>query len=1363
MATDAPTEAGRIIGGRYRLGEQLGLGGTAAVYRATDLRTGQGLALKRSVASDPRSARRRRAALEREFHTLAQLSHPSIIEVFDFGVDDQVPYYTMELLDGADLDTTGQLPWRDAAALLRDLASSLAMLHARGLLHRDVSATNVRRTQGGLAKLIDFGAMASAGVVGDMLGTPPYVAPEVLQMQPLDARSDLFSLGALGYYVLTGRHAFRARKLSDLRDVWRSRPMPPSRLAPDVPEALSQLILQLLSLDRGVRPRNAAEVIGRLCAIADLPMAELGAVSRAYLFAPTLVGRDGALLEIRKHMLSLLRGEGGGLMIVGPTGSGRSRMLEACSLEAKLLGAQVVRADAADSTGGDWSVARTLVLQLHALFPESSSLASRFSGSVLGQVIDVLRPASGSQPPAAGHERGRLLRELRDYCLAVTRGQRVVMVVDEVERIDEPSAALLAGLLDKLDRHSMLLAVSMDTRAEARAAHSLSLLRALSTPIELPALDYEQTLKLLRSMFGDVERLQLCAARVQRLAEGNPRATVELAQHLVDRGLVRYQAGAWSIVPAIEHSDLPEDLIGSLSARLEPLSADARELAEALALVEEGTPFDLEGYSSLANHGDPRRTFCALQELVSARVLLATSNGYRFSQHGFVRVLANGLREARSVTLHARIADIFERSSKDILRRAHHLLLGGREAEGVRLLCQGDVTELLARLPPIALLDRAVAAAERDSEVPPRALQQLRVALLSKAALLGAIESFRRRLPQTLAVLERDSGLAAYRELTELEPGDRLMQALALQNERYHATPEAQRVYPVQDAISELARLSAAVSAIATVFADLTLLESYPSFEPLLPLSPALAVVEQLMRASRLMVVGNLQAAMESYQAALARVRKDDNAGLEPLMLERVELSVEYVLGVCEASLGLPSAEKRASYIEHSRSMRVAAWRVRTVMQLFQGDLEQSRRSARRAELLQLQDGILSYYNGTTAAFELLGSSQLGDVVGVQAALHAISDWAELHPTWLAVRTFGQACSSELHGDLARALELLRETLALPGVERQLFFGALAAAHIRVLLGLKRDQEALARGAEYLLQAEREGRVPARYSIALELAFAHAAVGQSERAVELLRPGLAYFERIGAIGFALGRFEEALARIALSAGDQTTFRSCIERCALEYRKSGNANLIARVSHLVDQADQQRLLASTLVRELTSTPPERHEAHTDALHARMIECVDKTERASCALSWLLQSVEAERGYLFGVDGDELVLIAGLPEIEVDAGMLPWLKSWLHNTSSVETTQEILPMKLADCGTNAQPDEIGAALTDSERFVDAAGHRYEVYTMASDVSGERRLAALLVLQIAGPRRNPPPLLLTSLASELLEQHDVTGSPV
>src|SRR4029079_4154453 len=127
--------------------------------------------------------------------------------------------------------------------------SELSLVHSRELLHRDVSARNVCRTEDGRAKLNDFGARSPIGAPRDIIGTPPFLCPENLEQRPLDARADLFSLGALGYFSLTGRHAYPARRIAELGDVW-SRPVPaPSSVVPGAPAALDALILSLLDLN----------------------------------------------------------------------------------------------------------------------------------------------------------------------------------------------------------------------------------------------------------------------------------------------------------------------------------------------------------------------------------------------------------------------------------------------------------------------------------------------------------------------------------------------------------------------------------------------------------------------------------------------------------------------------------------------------------------------------------------------------------------------------------------------------------------------------------------------------------------------------------------------------------------------------------------------------------------------------------------------------------------------------------------------------------------------------------------------------------------------------------------------------------
>src|SRR5690349_19126289 len=142
-------------GARYRFLEALGQGGMAVVHRVLDQATGRQVALKR-LHVPAHGAARVGALFEREYLTLAQLAHPRIVAVYDYGIDAQGPYYTMELLDGGDLRRLAPADYRTACALARDVCSALSLVHSRRQVFRDLSPSNVRRTSDGPAKLIDF-------------------------------------------------------------------------------------------------------------------------------------------------------------------------------------------------------------------------------------------------------------------------------------------------------------------------------------------------------------------------------------------------------------------------------------------------------------------------------------------------------------------------------------------------------------------------------------------------------------------------------------------------------------------------------------------------------------------------------------------------------------------------------------------------------------------------------------------------------------------------------------------------------------------------------------------------------------------------------------------------------------------------------------------------------------------------------------------------------------------------------------------------------------------------------------------------------------------------------------------------------
>jgi len=933
---------------------------------------------------------------------------------------------------------------------------------------------------------------------------------------------------------------------------------------------LSELVLQLMALDRNARPQNAAEVISRLSVIGELPLEEQSAVSHAYLTTPKLVGRERALVVVRRRLLSLARGDGGTLWIEGVAGAGRSRLLDVCAIEGKLSGAAVLRADEGDAERGEFGVMRRLCAQLIELMPKEAAEAARLSHNLLAHVLDEPPSDDLASTSFVVPERSVLIRELRDFVLALSRQQRLLIAVDDFERIDEPSMAVLAALASKTERYPLILALAIDRgcKADDLTSPAFRLLRSVSDRIELEQLSAEQTEALMGSVFGDVPNLPVIAGRIHALAQGNLRETMELAQHLVNEGLVRYQDGRFSLPDKLDEKVLPKTLAVSLQARIDALSADARELCEVLCLMD-GSTLTLASYPRLTAHQDPKRVFAALDQLVAARVLVADAELYRFSQRGFLAVLASSMPEARARAVHTRTADLLAGIGGDTRLRAHHLFESGRDVEAIELICSTDLTRRFASL---SLLERAVERAERH-DFDAQTIHRLRMALLIEASTVPAIDCFRAHVQPVLAQLERDSSLALYRELKDLPPGERLTQALAQTHEVHLATSPHARVHNVTDAIPELAGLAALFSGIGIWTFDLEFLETFPSLDPLVPLSPALGVLSRFCEAATEWVRGRFPAAADIYNQLLARIAEPDRAGLRETQHAGVRVGLHLLLGLLTATSGYDVAEAHADVLEQDARYRVSAWRVRQVLHLSRGNNEEARRCMRRAELLQLQVGGEQHGIGSTFAIELVVATRTGDVLALRTAIEQVARLAEHHRGWRPLLIYGESQLRQLQGDAAGALELLLPAFELARPNRHWVYVWLAAAQVRLLTELDRVEEAIDVGRRHVEVCDREGLLRSDQSLRVALALSLTRAGRAAEGLPLIESAIATFEAPGRSGIVLGVAYEARARIALAMDDAIAFEHAAKCCAREYGRGKNATLAARFSRLMEDANR----------------------------------------------------------------------------------------------------------------------------------------------------------------------------------------------
>lgn len=280
---------GSVIQGRYRLDGEIGRGGMGVVYRARDLVDNREVALKLLDASE-RNARVREQFL-REAEITARLNHPHIVQVYQTGVVDagdgaSFPYLTMELLQGKSLADLRGLSYARITNIGMQICEALEYAHGQGLVHRDLKPENVLVEKHGreyTAKLVDFGLarMRATGTEGTnppgavlaeqgIAGTVYYLAPEVIAGQPADVAADLYSLGAVLYWMVTGRVPFSDMNESAILDQHLKQAVtPPSQSRADVPREMETLILRLLAKDPHDRPASAREVYETLKQIAQ--------------------------------------------------------------------------------------------------------------------------------------------------------------------------------------------------------------------------------------------------------------------------------------------------------------------------------------------------------------------------------------------------------------------------------------------------------------------------------------------------------------------------------------------------------------------------------------------------------------------------------------------------------------------------------------------------------------------------------------------------------------------------------------------------------------------------------------------------------------------------------------------------------------------------------------------------------------------------------------------------------------------------------------------------------------------------------------------------------------------------------------
>jgi len=270
--------------GRFVVGEEIGRGSNGVVYAATDPVLGRDIAIK-AIPLDPLNPSQRgaEAGFLQEAKMAAGLNHPSIVTVFDAGRTDSIAYIAMERLHGSDLHhwlaANRPMSPESAAALIARVCDAVHFAHRRGLIHRDIKPSNIFMSRDLKPKVLDFGIALAQGKQSNadeppkLIGTPNYMSPEQALGRPLDARSDVFSIGAILYEVISGHRAFDGANVDEiLTKVVKVEPPPLSHWRPDVAPIVNEIVFRALAKNPANRYQTAAQLRNDLAAFAGRPV-----------------------------------------------------------------------------------------------------------------------------------------------------------------------------------------------------------------------------------------------------------------------------------------------------------------------------------------------------------------------------------------------------------------------------------------------------------------------------------------------------------------------------------------------------------------------------------------------------------------------------------------------------------------------------------------------------------------------------------------------------------------------------------------------------------------------------------------------------------------------------------------------------------------------------------------------------------------------------------------------------------------------------------------------------------------------------------------------------------------------------------
>jgi len=702
--------------GRYAVKKFLGEGGKKKVYLAHDTLLDRDVAFALIKMEGLDDAGRDR--IKREAQAMGRLgSQPHIVSVFDMGEENGQPFIVTELMVGGDVERLIEKapehrpPLERTLTIATAVCGGLAFAHEHGIVHRDLKPGNVWLTADGTAKLGDFGLAVALDrsrltQAGMMVGTVSYMPPEQATGGEVTPRSDLYSLGAMLYEMVTGRPPFVGdESVAIIGQHLNTPPVAPTWHNPTVPPGLEALILRLLEKDPRKRPGSAGEVQAALESVAEHlssrpppprgkeessspPLAGegLGERSDNPLYRRVFVGREQEVRQLQSAFDAALSGKGALAMVVGEPGIGKTALCEQLATYVTLRGGTTLYGHCYEE--GSLSLPYLAFVEALRSYvqnrpPEALRQELGTAATDVARIVSEVRERLSVEPRPPGdpeEDRWRLLQAVSGFLRNASTVQPLLIVLEDLHWADRGTLDLLLHLARNL-QGARLLVIGTYRDVEVDRGHPLSatlaelrrsaefrrvLLRGLGTP---------EVQRMLVAITG-AELPGSLAESIHRQTEGNPLFVQEVVRYLVEEGHLGHggvlsprplgeSQGEGRAAPAsLAAMSIPEGLRDVIGKRLSRLSPDCNRVLAVAAVI--GRDFGLEILQAIAGL-EEEALVSALEDAVQVGVLEESASGrpggmirYRFAHAFFRQTLYEELSAPRRLRIHQEVARALE-------------------------------------------------------------------------------------------------------------------------------------------------------------------------------------------------------------------------------------------------------------------------------------------------------------------------------------------------------------------------------------------------------------------------------------------------------------------------------------------------------------------------------------------------------------------------------------------------------------------------------------------------------------------------------------------------------------------------------